>query len=61
VGDTKGDIELLNAVEQPIAFNPDGDLRQAAEQNGWQIVLERKSQIYSLEPKDGTYKLVKTN
>jgi len=58
VGDTKGDIELLNAVENPIAFNPDGFLRQTAEENGWQIVVERKSQIYSLEPKDGTYKLV---
>ena len=58
VGDTRGDIELLKAVENPIAFNPDGYLRQEAEHNGWRIVVERKSQIYSLEPKDGTYKLV---
>lgn len=57
VGDTGSDISLLQAVENPIAFNPDSKLREAAQKNSWQIVVERKSEIYKLEPKDGKYQL----
>jgi HAD superfamily hydrolase (TIGR01490 family) len=57
VGDTRGDIGLLGAVENPIAFNPDESLRAAAQDNGWKIVIERKSQIYTLENNGGKYEL----
>lgn len=58
VGDTKSDISMLEIVEQPIAFNPSFELYEAAAANKWTIVVERKSMIYELEPKDGTYELV---
>lgn len=57
VGDSDSDIPMLEAVEQPLAFNPDKKLFQHAQQQGWKIVLERKNMVYELEPKDGKYKL----
>ncbi len=55
VGDTHGDIEMLQYVESPIAFNPNKSLFDHARDMGWKIVIERKNVIYELEPKDGTY------
>lgn len=60
VGDTAGDIPMLEAVENAIVFNPDKKLLAAAKQNRWKIVIERKSIIYELEPMDGTYVLAET-
>lgn len=60
VGDSGGDIELLESVEQPIAFNPDRELRETALERGWKVVLERKSQIYELEKQDNGYFLAQT-
>ncbi len=57
VGDTKGDIQMLEVVEHPIAFNPEQMLYQTAKQNGWKIVVERKNVIYELLASDGTYQL----
>lgn len=57
VGDSDSDIPMLEAVKQPIAFNPNKALFQRAKQKGWKIVLERKNMIYELEPEDGSYKL----
>lgn len=57
IGDTGGDIPMLNMVENPIAFNPDQKLFKEAQDNGWKIVLERKNVIYELESKDGHYVL----
>lgn len=57
VGDSESDIVLLEAVEQPIAFNPTAGLLQVAKQHDWKIVLERKNVVYELEPKGGTYLL----
>lgn len=57
VGDSDSDIPMLEAVEQPLAFNPDKKLFQHAQQQGWKIVLERKNMVYELEPKNGEYKL----
>ena len=48
VGDTDGDITLLEAVEIPICFNPNKKLFDYASQMGWKIVLERKDVIYEL-------------
>lgn len=61
VGDSGSDIAMLEAVEQPIAFNPDKVLLDAAKKHGWKIVVERKSIAYQLEQKDGTYRLTETN
>lgn len=59
VGDTKSDIPLLEAVEQPIAFNPSQELLNAARQKGWKIVVERKNVIYELVPgSEKTYTLL---
>ncbi len=57
VGDSEGDISMLESVEQPIAFNPSKKLLAIARAKGWKIVVERKNVIYNLEPKDGIYLL----
>jgi len=48
VGDTDGDIPLLEQVERPICFNPNQALYKHACRMGWQIVVERKDVIYQL-------------
>lgn len=48
VGDTDGDIPLLESVEQPICFNPNQTLFKYATQMGWEIVVERKDVIYHI-------------
>lgn len=58
VGDSDGDIPMLSAVENPIAFNPTKKLFRHAAEQGWNVVVERKNMVYRLEPKDGTYLLV---
>lgn len=59
VGDSPGDIPMLEMVENPIAFNPDSKLFAAAADNGWEIVIERKNVVYKLEPKNNNYVLKK--
>ncbi len=61
IGDSLSDAAMLELVEIPIAFNPDKDLFERAQQEGWKIVLERKNMVYELEKVDGKYQLVKTN
>ncbi len=46
VGDTEGDIPLLESVEQPICFNPNERLYTFAKRAGWTVVVERKNVIY---------------
>jgi HAD superfamily hydrolase (TIGR01490 family) len=48
VGDTEGDVPLLESVEIPICFNPNKALYDYAQEKGWQIVVERKDVIYEL-------------
>jgi phosphoserine phosphatase len=48
---------MLSMVKQPIAFNPTKELFKTAQQNGWEIVIERKNMIYKLEVKNGSYVL----
>lgn len=57
VGDSESDIPMLEAAEQPIAFNPTRQLFDHAKEKGWKIVVERKNVTYELEPKDGSYVL----
>jgi len=58
IGDTEGDIAMLEMVEQPIAFNPSKKFFQHAQQQGWKVIVERKNMIYELEASDGSYRLV---
>jgi HAD superfamily hydrolase (TIGR01490 family) len=48
VGDTESDAKFLEIVDNPIAFNPNRDLKQIAEKNGWKIVIEKKDVIYEI-------------
>jgi HAD superfamily hydrolase (TIGR01490 family) len=48
VGDTEGDISLLEQVVRPICFNPNKSLHQYAKRSKWEIVVERKDMIYHL-------------
>lgn len=55
VGDSDGDIAMLQIAEQPIAFNPNKKLFQHAQAHDWKVVIERKNMVYALESKDGSY------
>lgn len=48
VGDTDGDISLLESVEMPICFNPNMALYTYAQEKGWPVVIERKDVVYTL-------------
>lgn len=48
VGDTDGDIPLLDSVEHAICFNPNQLLYTHAQRMGWKVVVERKDVIYEL-------------
>lgn len=48
VGDTEGDIPMLEMVENPICFNPNATLYRIAKINKWKVVVERKDVIYEL-------------
>ena len=57
VGDSEGDIAMLDAVENPIAFNPSKILLAEAKTKGWKIVVERKNVVYELSEQGGVYVL----
>jgi HAD superfamily hydrolase (TIGR01490 family) len=61
VGDSEGDLAMMDMVEQPIAFNPSRQLFEHAQRRRWPIVLERKNMVYRLEPENDTYILAQTN
>ena len=48
VGDTEGDIPLLEMVPRPICFNPSQALFSHASQAGWEVVVERKDVVYRI-------------
>ena len=48
VGDTHSDISMLEAVDKPIAFNPNKILYNEAKKRKWDIVVERKDVIYRI-------------
>lgn len=49
VGDTESDISLLQLVENPIAFNPNQNLKKVAEKEKWKIVVEKKDVVYEVD------------
>lgn len=61
VGDSEGDISMLEMVETPIVFNPTRGLFEHAKSKGWKIVVERKNVIYELGQRNGSYVLAETN
>ena len=48
VGDTEGDISLLESVEMPICFNPNMTLYTYAKKMKWPFVVERKDVVYTM-------------
>lgn len=48
VGDTEGDIPLLECVEKAICFNPNQVLYNHAKRNNWEVIVERKDVIYKI-------------
>jgi HAD superfamily hydrolase (TIGR01490 family) len=48
VGDTQGDVSMLDLVAHPIAFNPNRALYRHAKQKDWKIIVERKDVIYEV-------------
>jgi HAD superfamily phosphoserine phosphatase-like hydrolase len=48
IGDTESDGSFLGLVANPIAFNPNQNLKALAEKHGWRIVVEKKDVIYEL-------------
>ena len=62
IGDSGGDIAMLQLVERPIAFNPNDALLSEALARGWDIVIERKNIAYTLKREaDGHTILAKTD
>jgi HAD superfamily hydrolase (TIGR01490 family) len=62
VGDSAGDISMLEIVETPIAFNPAFELLETAVANKWKVIIERKNVAYMLqEGTDGTYVLAQAD
>lgn len=61
VGDSDGDITMLQMVDQPIAFNPSEELLQLALASKWRVVIERKNIAYTLEDNNGSVVLAKTD
>lgn len=57
VGDSNGDVGMLQTVEHPIAFNPTAELYEKAVAVGWTIAIERKNMMYTLEMEQGSYRL----
>lgn len=49
IGDTESDAKFLEIVENPIAFNPNLNLKEIAEEKGWRIVVEKKDVIYDIK------------
>jgi HAD superfamily hydrolase (TIGR01490 family) len=49
VGDTESDAKFLDIVENPIAFNPNLNLKKIAEKKGWKIIVEKKDVVYEIK------------
>ncbi len=48
MGDTESDASFLELVENPIAFNPNDNLKEIAQKKGWRILVEKKDVIYDM-------------
>jgi len=48
MGDTESDASFLELVANPIAFNPNDNLKKIAQEKGWRIVVEKKDVVYDM-------------
>lgn len=48
MGDTESDASFLGLVANPIAFNPNENLKAIAQEKGWRIVVEKKDVVYDI-------------
>ena len=48
MGDTESDASFLGIVANPIAFNPNENLKTIAQEKGWRIVVEKKDVVYDI-------------
>lgn len=48
IGDTESDAKFLELVANPIAFNPNKNLKEIAEKEKWRVVVEKKDVIYEI-------------
>lgn len=60
IGDSDGDIQTLELVDHPIAFNPSAELFEHAKAQDWPIVIERKNIVYRLEGEGAALVLAET-
>jgi HAD superfamily hydrolase (TIGR01490 family) len=49
IGDTESDASFLELVDNPIAFNPNHNLKEIAQNRNWKIVVEKKDVIYEID------------
>ena len=49
MGDTESDASFLCLTENPIVFNPNKNLKEIGEQEGWKIMVEKKDVIYQIQ------------
>lgn len=61
VGDSLSDIAMLELAETPIVFNPDQSLFAEASQRHWQVVVERKNMVYTMNYHGQGYVLAATD
>jgi len=52
IGDTESDAKFMEIVDNPIAFNPNLNLKKIAEKRGWRIVVEKKDVIYEINSRN---------
>jgi HAD superfamily hydrolase (TIGR01490 family) len=57
LGDSFGDVPMLESVSKPIVINPELELYKQAVASGWKIVIERKNVVYELTETNGRYVL----
>lgn len=48
MGDTESDASFLEIVANPIAFNPNENLKAIAQEKCWRIVVEKKDVVYDM-------------
>jgi HAD superfamily phosphoserine phosphatase-like hydrolase len=48
IGDTESDVSILEIVANPIAFNPNENLKKIAQEKNWRVVVEKKDVIYEI-------------
>lgn len=61
LGDSDGDIAMLELADRAIAFNPSRELLNVALAKHWEVVIERKNVVYRLEYRHGQYLLAPTD